>query len=136
MDRVQIIHTPQGEKMAVLPLDEYEQLRAKAGYEDFEEEEEEVNQATRHEIEETIRRIKSGEERTIPGEVAFAKLDGVHPVRAWRNYRKWTAEKLARKARIARVYLTQIENRKRKGTVAVYKALAKALGCSVEDLVG
>jgi len=132
MDRVQIIKTPQGEKLAVIPLDEYENLCARAK---FEEEEDELRPEVRREIEESLRRIKAGKEKTIPGDVVHAEIDGDHPVRAWRKYRKLTAEKLAKKARMNRVYLTQIENGKRKGTAAIYKALAKALDCRMDDLV-
>ena len=134
MDRVQIIKTPNGEKLAVIPLEEYEELCERADQVEPDDDGE-LREDVRREIEETLRRIKSGEERTIPGDVVFAKLDGDHPVLAWRKYRKLTAEKLAKKAHINRVYLTQIENGKRKGTVAVYKALARALGCVVDDLI-
>lgn len=133
MDRLQIIETANGEKLAVVPFEEYEALRVLAAQAD--DGEEEVNEATRREVEETMRCIDSGEEKTIPGDVVFAQLDGDHPVRAWRKYRKLTAEKLARKDRINRVYLAQIGNGKRKGTAAVCKALAKTLGCSVEYLI-
>ncbi len=135
MDYPQIINTPNGEQLAVLPLKEYERLRALDAPFDDEDEDGELREDVRLEIEATLARIKSGKEKTIPGDVVHAQIDGMHPVRAWRDYKGWTAEKLAKKAGITRVYLTQIENGKRKGPVKVYKALAKALGCSVDWLV-
>src|ERR1700722_17301521 len=107
---MQIIETPHGDKMAVIMLKEYKRLCAEAGLD----EDGELREDVKREIEETIRRIKSGEEELIPGEVVHAQIDGLHPVRAWREYKGWTVEKLAKKAGITRVYLTQIENKKRK----------------------
>lgn len=128
MDNVQIIKSPKGEKMVVLPLKEYDELIA------FVEAEEDARDI--REAEEILARIKSGKEPLIPMEVVEDIIsNGKSTVRAWRDYRKMTAEKLAAKAGITRAYLTQIETGKRKGTLAVHKALAKALRTSVDALV-
>jgi len=37
------------------------------------------------EIEENLRAIKVGKKITAPGEVTFAILDGINPIRAWRK---------------------------------------------------
>jgi DNA-binding XRE family transcriptional regulator len=83
------------------------------------------------------RRVHSGKSSLIPEAVVKAiAVKGVHPVRAWRDYRGWTSDVLARKARLARATVSQMETGRRKGTVAAYKAIAKALGIGIESLVG
>jgi DNA-binding XRE family transcriptional regulator len=132
MDRIQIISTPSGEKLAIMPLDEYERLSAIASeHTDDAEDERDSREARKIKA-----RIKAGKEPLIPADVVEGEvLHGAHPVRAWREYRGLTAEKLAKMAGIARPYLTQIENGKRKGPVAVYKKLAKALNVQVQVLI-
>jgi DNA-binding XRE family transcriptional regulator len=68
----------------------------------------------------------------IPAEVAHPILDGVHPIKAWRKYRKLTVQALADKAGISKPFLSQIEGRKRTGTIAVISAIAKSLDVPVE----
>jgi DNA-binding XRE family transcriptional regulator len=70
----------------------------------------------------------------IPAEVAHPILDGVHPIKAWRKYRNLTIQALADKAGISKPFLSQIERRKRTGTIAVLSAIAKSLDVPV-DLV-
>ena len=130
MNYVQIIDAPKKGKLAIIPLDEYKRLRA---LEKLEEKEDERDIRVAKAI---MARVKAGKEPLIPAEVVdMTVFGGMHHIRAWRKYRGLTAEKLAKKAKIARAYLTQIETGKRKGTVAVYRALAKALGVSVEHLI-
>ena len=45
-----------------------------------------------------------------------------------------TAAALARKAGMARPYLTQLETGKRDGTVGTLRRIANALGVSIDDL--
>ncbi|MDR3425450.1 MAG: helix-turn-helix transcriptional regulator [Alphaproteobacteria bacterium] len=83
-----------------------------------------------------IARVRSGKTALVPADVAHAiAVDGVHPVRAWRVYKGWTGGELAAKAKLTRTTISQIETGKRKGTVAAYKAIAKALGTSVTSLI-
>jgi DNA-binding XRE family transcriptional regulator len=70
----------------------------------------------------------------IPAEVVNAELDGAHPIKAWRKYRNMTVQALADKAGISKPFLSQIEGRKRTGTIAVISAIAKSLDVPV-DLV-
>ena len=70
----------------------------------------------------------------VPGAVAHAILDGVHPVKAWRDYRGFTQDALAEKAGISKAYLSQIETGKRIGVAKTLKALAAALGVTLNDL--
>ncbi len=126
MRNAQII-TENGKKMAVLPLADYKRMLALI------ERKQDVRDIQAAEA--TMARIKAGKERLIPGEVVHAIIDGAHPVRAWRKHRGMTAEKLAAKAGIARAYLSQIECRKRNGTVDILRALAKALRTDIDSLL-
>ena len=68
----------------------------------------------------------------VPG--AHAILDGTHPVKAWREYRGFTQDALAEKAGISKAYLSQIETGKRIGVAKTLKALAAALGVTLNEL--
>jgi DNA-binding XRE family transcriptional regulator len=81
------------------------------------------------------RRLKTGESDLVPSEVVDRILGGESRVRVWRDHRGMTAAELAKKAGIARAYLTQIENGKREGAVATIRKLAKALRVEVDDLI-
>ncbi|SCC93179.1 Transcriptional regulator, XRE family [Thiomonas sp. X19] len=70
----------------------------------------------------------------VPGAVAHAILDGTHPVKAWREYRGFTQDALAEKAGISKAYLSQIETGKRIGVARTLKALAAALGVTLNEL--
>ena len=127
MDNPQIIHSPKGEEMVVLPRKEYDRLTHLAYDED-------AHDAALADAQ--IRKIKTGKTTLIPADVVHAiAVDGVHPVKAWRDYRGWTGEELAKKAKLARTTISQMETGKRKGTIAAYKAIAKALGVTVGSLV-
>ena len=127
IDNLQIIQAPNGEEMVVLRRKDYEHLVQLAYDED-------AHDAALAKAQ--LAKLKSGKATPIPEIVVRAMvLDNVHPLRAWRDYRGWTAEKLAKKAKIARPTLTQMETRKRKGTMAAYRALATALGIGIEALI-
>jgi DNA-binding XRE family transcriptional regulator len=74
-------------------------------------------------------------EITIPIEVIDAKLEGAHPVRAWRNYRGWTQLYLSFKSDVGRDLIAQIETRKKNGSIETLDRLARALGVPMEALI-
>jgi DNA-binding XRE family transcriptional regulator len=74
-------------------------------------------------------------EELVPSAVTYAILDGVSPVRAWREARGLTQGQLAEPADISVPYLSQIEAGKRKGSADVLAALARALRVSLDDIV-
>jgi DNA-binding XRE family transcriptional regulator len=78
--------------------------------------------------------LAKGEE-LVPGDVAFAILDGANPVKVWREHRGMTQRQLAEAAGISAPYLSQIESGKREGTADVLAAIAKVLRLSLDDLV-
>jgi ribosome-binding protein aMBF1 (putative translation factor) len=66
----------------------------------------------------------------------FDTIDaGANPVRSFREYRKLSAQTLAKKAKISDAYLSQIETGKRKGSARVLSQLAQTLRCPLEELV-
>lgn len=123
-EEIQIIEREGKPEWAVLPYEEYLEL---------------VKQA---EMLEDIRdfdrisaAIDSGEEELIPSDVVYAILDGENPIKVWREYRGLTQQQLADKAGISKPYLSQIETGKRKGTMDILSAIAKALDVSLDDVV-
>ena len=78
--------------------------------------------------------IAAGEE-LIPSEVTYAILDGINPVRVWREHRGLTQQQLAEAVGISVPYLSQIESGKRRGSAEVLAAIAKQLGLSLDDIV-
>ncbi|GJG96989.1 helix-turn-helix domain-containing protein [Cupriavidus pauculus] len=71
----------------------------------------------------------------VPAAVLDAQLAGDHPIKAWRDYRRLTQDTLATAAGISKPYLSQIENRKRDGSVEVLRTLATALAVPLDMLV-
>jgi DNA-binding XRE family transcriptional regulator len=71
----------------------------------------------------------------VPHEVVKRELEGAHPVRAWREFRRHNQAQLAALVGISRSYLAQIETGERAGTLDVMAKIARNLGCLVEDLI-
>ena len=77
-----------------------------------------------------------GGEPVIPHDVVAAIHKGTNPVRAWRAHKGLTLQQLAKAAGNMPVgYLSEIETGKKPGSIAAYKALAKALGTEIDMLV-
>jgi DNA-binding XRE family transcriptional regulator len=121
---VQIITSPTGERLVVMPEAEYEALVEAAedaadiaAFEDFK------------------KRLAAGEEELIPSEMVMRMVAGESPVRVWREHRGLTMAALAERAGIAQPYLSQIETGKRDGTAQTMKKLALALDVTVDDLI-
>ncbi|PJE25644.1 DNA-binding transcriptional regulator, XRE-family HTH domain [Pseudooceanicola antarcticus] len=72
---------------------------------------------------------------SVPAEYVNRILNGEHPVRVYRDWRGLTAAALAEASGVNRVQITQLETRKRGGTVETMKKLADALGVAVDDLI-
>ncbi|MGD8331990.1 MAG: helix-turn-helix transcriptional regulator [Acidobacteriota bacterium] len=121
----QLITSPKGERLIVLPEAEYQALVEAAANA--------VDAAAVRRFEE---RLAAGEEELLPAEMVDRIIDGENPIRVWREHRGLSVKLLAEKAGIAAAYLSQIETGKRDGTVATVKRLAAALEVSVDDLVG
>jgi len=79
--------------------------------------------------------LEAGNEELIPSQVVYAILDGENPIRVWREYYRVSQHELAESAGISVPYLSQLEKGKRKGSVEVLTAIAKALRVSLDDIV-
>ena len=82
-----------------------------------------------------LARAHEGRDDGLPIELYDRLLAGEHPVRIWREQRKLNLSALAAKAGMARAYLSEIENRKKPGSVAALQRLAKVLDVGLDDLV-
>lgn len=122
--KVQFVTSQSGERMAMLPADEFERLLDAA----------EANSDVAA-YDEAKRRIVAGEDELLPAAVANRLLDGENPVRVFRQHRGLSATDLARHAGVAKAYLSQIESGARQGSVSTLQALAQVLGVSIDDLV-
>lgn len=120
----QIIVTPTGERLAILPEADY--LALVEASDDASDRE-----AVRH----YRAALASGEEEALPSEMVDRILAGESPVRVWREHRGLTAQALAEAAGLAQSYVSQIETGKRDGTVDTLVKLADALGVLVDDLI-
>jgi len=74
-------------------------------------------------------------EVTVPLQVVKAKLDGAHPLKAWREYRGITQTELASRSAVARDLIAQIETHKKQGSVTTLDRLARALSVPIEALI-
>ena len=72
---------------------------------------------------------------TVPLQVIRAKLDGAHPLKAWREYRGITQAELASRSAVARDLIAQTETHKKQGSVTTLDRLARALVIPIEGLI-
>jgi predicted transcriptional regulator len=78
--------------------------------------------------------LERGEDELIPSAVIDAILNGANAIKTWREYHKLSQHELAEKAGISVPYLSQLETSKRKGSLAVLSAIAKALQVSLDHV--
>ena len=123
MGKPDIITTPSGDRLAILPLADYERLR------DAAEDAAEVFAYDRARA-----ALSSGADELVPAAVADRLLSGEQPIRVWREYRGLSARELADAADIAPAYLSQIETGKRDGSFETIKRIAAALRIDIDDL--
>jgi DNA-binding XRE family transcriptional regulator len=95
--------------------------------------------AARREDDEFAAQLAAGHgvpvETTIPLGVVKAKLDGVHPLKAWREFRGITQLQLSSRSGVGRDFIAQIETSKKQGGVGTLERLARALGVPIEALI-
>ena len=60
---------------------------------------------------------------------------GEHPMRVWRDRRNLTLSALAKHSGVPVGYLSEIETRKKPGSVDAFRRVAAALGVEIDDLV-
>jgi ribosome-binding protein aMBF1 (putative translation factor) len=124
MNKPTIITTPSGDRMAVIPVEEYERLVEAA---------EETTDVRAYD--EAKRRLASGQDELLPATMVSRILDGESALRVWREHRGLTLKELADKAQVSAPFVSQIEKGQREGSVETMRKLADALKISVDDLI-
>jgi DNA-binding XRE family transcriptional regulator len=79
-------------------------------------------------------RLEDGEDELIPLEITERRLRGEPALRVWREYRKFTQEQLAKKAKVSRALVAAIETKRKTGSVSTWKKLGAALDVGWEML--
>jgi hypothetical protein len=127
MSRLQIIRTPGGEELVVLPRADYEALVERADHkEDEDAEDVALYDARKAEL------ATGG--ALLPPEVGAAILRGDSRLKAIRQWRDETQLHLTFKTGIGQGYLSDLENGRRAGTPETLAKLAQALDVPVEWL--
>lgn len=120
----QIIVSPTGERLVVLPEADYRAL---------------VDAAEDAVDRDAVRRFRealaAGVEELIPSEIADRLISGESPVRVLREYRGLSTTQLAAAAGLSQPYIVQIEGGTRAGTAESLAKIAAALGVAVDDLI-
>ena len=112
-----------GQKMAVLPVEDYQRLV------DIAEHREDIAAAADAE-----RRRKEGMEY-LPASMVNRILDGENALRVWREHRGMTISELAEKSGYGYSMISKIETGTRQGTVALWNSVATALKVVPEDIM-
>ncbi len=73
-------------------------------------------------------------ENDLPIEMVKELLDGAHPARVWRKHRGKTIEQIAAASGVPKGYLSEIETRKKPGSLDAMVKIAAALGVPLDDL--
>ncbi len=123
MTRVQTIKAPDGSELVVLPRKEYEVLLAAA---------EDAADVAAYDRAKAA--LAADSDELVPGEIAERLLDGESPLRVWRTYRGLTQAALGQRAGVPQSVISAIERGRRAPSLATLRALASALGLSLDDL--
>ena len=122
----QIIRTPDGEELVVLPRADYEALVERADHEAEDADDVAIYDARKAEL--------AAGGVVLPPEVTTAILRGDSRLKAIRNWRGETQLHLTFKTGIAQGYLSDLENGRRRGTSDTIAKLAQALNVPAEWL--
>lgn len=119
---VQIVELA-GQKLAIMPLSEFERLTAENEDRDDERAADAADQ----------RRL-AGEEY-LPIEFLDRILAGESALKVWRKHRGMTLDALATASGTSKSMLSKIENGTGHGKPLLWRALAEALGVTVDDIL-
>ena len=116
MTKPQIITSPSGEELVVVPRSEYEDL---------------VDALAARKVEAAP---AAGREELLAAEEAAALLAAPTPLAFWRKKRDKTQAQLAAEVGVSQNFLSDLERGKAKGDVRLYAKLARSLKLSIDDL--
>jgi DNA-binding XRE family transcriptional regulator len=123
MSKIEFITTPSGDRLAVMPVAEYERLVEAA-----------EDAADGRAYDRAKRRLARGADELLPAKLVNRVLAGESKVGVWREHRGLTVKALAKAAKIAPAYLSQIEAGDREGSVATLRKIAAALRVDLDDI--
>ncbi len=112
-----------GQKLAVLPVAEYERLL------DMVEDKADEFAAANAE------RRRTGGEEYIPADIVDRILAGDSALRVWRQHRAMTLDDVAKQIGMTVATVSRLETGVMRGRPTVWRKLADALGVSVEDIL-
>jgi DNA-binding XRE family transcriptional regulator len=124
MNKPTIIVTPSGDRMAVIPIEEYERLVEAA-----------EDTADVRAYDEAKRRLAAGEDEMLPAAMVNRILAGESALRVWREHRGLTLKQLAEEAGVSAPFVSQIETGQREGSLDTMRKIATALKISLDDLI-
>lgn len=84
---------------------------------------------------EALARLQRGEEEAFPIELVEQIIDGMQPVRAFRQYRGLTQQALAQSAGVSASYLCEIEAGRKTGSLNAITRIAGALRLPIDSLL-
>ena len=119
---VQIVEIA-GQKMAMLPIADYERLV------DIAEDKADALAAA-----EAERRRREGEEY-LPASLVDNILKGESALKTWRKFRGLTLRELAQAVGSTQATLSRVETEKMQGRPALWRAMARVLNVSVDDII-
>lgn len=117
---MQTITTPNGEKLVVLSLADYERL---------------IDKADIARADKIMADIETGREEAVPAEIVRRLIAGENKVRVWRTHRGLSGRDLAAGAGVSAPFLSQLESGKKEGSVSVMKRIAAVLRVDLDDIV-
>lgn len=126
MARVQFITTPGGERLVVLPVEDYEALVSAA---------DDTGPADEEALAAEMRRLRQEDRgEALPSELFRRILAGESAIRVWREHRNLTLETLADRIAIAPDVLSRVEEKPADASVDLLRAIALELGVSLDEL--
>lgn len=117
MGKPQIITSPSGEELVVVPRRDYEDL---------------LDTAVGRKAEAAL---AAGGEELLSSEETAALLAAPAPLAFWRKKRGQTQTQLATAVGLSQNFLSDLERGKARGDVTLYAKLARYLDVTIEDLV-
>ncbi|MEQ8405625.1 MAG: helix-turn-helix transcriptional regulator [Oceanicaulis sp.] len=121
----QVIITPNGDRLVVVPEAEYDALVE--ALEDSQD---------RAAVDGYDRAVAEGRADLVPSEIVDRLVSGRESkVRVWREHRGLSGAELAKAAGLSAPYISQIESGKREAGIEALKKLAGALRVDVDDLL-
>ncbi|MCC8483772.1 MAG: helix-turn-helix transcriptional regulator [Rickettsia endosymbiont of Labidopullus appendiculatus] len=121
LDNISFIEDSHGKKAVILSIETYEEIKEKL------EELEDINSYVQ---------VKSETQEMFPINIVEKLILGEESkIKIIREYRKHNLTNFAKKLGISEAYLSQIENKKRKGNIDLYKKISKELDVDIDLLI-